>query len=454
MDASSENESSGKNTWLVITGILVLVGAVGAYTSGIFGPEQKEAAPTSDVAVQPTEGGAESETASSAEVSPSESASQVPTDDQSQGSETEPQAETSDATETADATEAADATETAEVDVEATPPALDQIFVEPDGNAVLSGNAEPGAEVRVLLDGEQVHSFTVDASGQFAEFVTIPFSNAARGLALEADGANAAVRSDDYLIAALPEPQVETQPAETSESESLQSDLAQSESSQADNSTSTEVTDANTQPNQGQAEQTAEAETAGTDENAQGQQVAILRSGDDGVELVQGATQGAAGDQVALDTIGYSDEGHVELTGRVPGGSVVRVYLNNRLVADLPPADDGKWRSELQGVDPGVYTLRLDEVGTDGTVVSRLETPFKREPLDVLRAAETPEQTEAQTEVPTIRSVTVQEGDTLWAISRERYGDGVLYVRLFDANRDAIRDPDLIYPGQVFTIPE
>ena len=55
---------------------------------------------------------------------------------------------------------------------------------------------------------------------------------------------------------------------------------------------------------------------------------------------------------------------------------------------------------------------------------------------------------------PVIRSVTVQKGDTLWAISRERYGDGILYVKVFEANRDAIRDPDLIYPGQVFTIPE
>ena len=50
-------------------------------------------------------------------------------------------------------------------------------------------------------------------------------------------------------------------------------------------------------------------------------------------------------------------------------------------------------------------------------------------------------------------SVTVQPGHTLWAIAREEFGEGVLYVQLFEANRDRIRDPDLIYPGQVFTIP-
>ena len=50
--------------------------------------------------------------------------------------------------------------------------------------------------------------------------------------------------------------------------------------------------------------------------------------------------------------------------------------------------------------------------------------------------------------------VTVQAGNTLWGISRERYGQGILYVQVFEANRDKIRDPDLIYPGQIFNLPD
>ena len=49
---------------------------------------------------------------------------------------------------------------------------------------------------------------------------------------------------------------------------------------------------------------------------------------------------------------------------------------------------------------------------------------------------------------------TVQPGNTLWAIARERYGEGILYVAVFEANKDLIRDPDLIYPGQIFRLPE
>ncbi len=52
-----------------------------------------------------------------------------------------------------------------------------------------------------------------------------------------------------------------------------------------------------------------------------------------------------------------------------------------------------------------------------------------------------------------VRIVTVQPGNTLWQIARDRYGEGILYVRVFDANRGQIRDPDLIYPGQVFDLP-
>ena len=49
--------------------------------------------------------------------------------------------------------------------------------------------------------------------------------------------------------------------------------------------------------------------------------------------------------------------------------------------------------------------------------------------------------------------ITVQPGFTLWRIARENYGEGILYVKVFEANKDQIRDPDLIYPGQIFTVP-
>jgi nucleoid-associated protein YgaU len=182
--------------------------------------------------------------------------------------------------------------------------------------------------------------------------------------------------------------------------------------------------------------------------------VTVLRASEAGVEVVQSAASAQVQrGKIVLDTISYSDEGDVELAGRAQSEAVVRVYVNNNLITDFNAGEDGRWQGRLPHLDPGVYTLRLDELDSAGKVLSRLETPFKREAPEVLQPAPQPEESPAQP-APLVRAVTVQEGDTLWAISRDRYGSGVLYVRVFEANRNAIRDPDLIYPGQVFTIPE
>jgi nucleoid-associated protein YgaU len=47
----------------------------------------------------------------------------------------------------------------------------------------------------------------------------------------------------------------------------------------------------------------------------------------------------------------------------------------------------------------------------------------------------------------------IQPGNNLWRISRVIYGRGIEYTVIYQANRDRIRDPDLIYPGQIFATP-
>lgn len=48
----------------------------------------------------------------------------------------------------------------------------------------------------------------------------------------------------------------------------------------------------------------------------------------------------------------------------------------------------------------------------------------------------------------------VKSGDTLWAISQEAYGDGNRYPEIFEANKPMLKDPDMIFPGQVLRIPQ
>ncbi|MEQ3669766.1 MAG: LysM peptidoglycan-binding domain-containing protein [Pseudophaeobacter sp.] len=202
--------------------------------------------------------------------------------------------------------------------------------------------------------------------------------------------------------------------------------------------------------NPGSAEQATVAQTEPAPQ-PKATQVAVLRADADGVTLVQPIAQKPQG-KVVLDTISYSDSGEVQLAGRAGAASNILVYLDNTPAGQFAAAENGNWGGALEAVEPGVYTLRLDEVNDAGKVLSRMETPFKREAPEVLQP---PVAEGASGEAaPLVRAVTVQEGDTLWAISQQRYGSGFLYVRVFEANNSAIRDPDLIYPGQVFTLPE
>jgi len=75
-----------------------------------------------------------------------------------------------------------------------------------------------------------------------------------------------------------------------------------------------------------------------------------------------------------------------------------------------------------------------------GGVVARVETTFSREPVRVAQAGE--------------ELVIVQPGNSLWRIARRTYGHGLQYSVIYQANREQIRDPDLIYPGQVFELPK
>ncbi|MCI5111020.1 MAG: LysM peptidoglycan-binding domain-containing protein [Marivita sp.] len=176
----------------------------------------------------------------------------------------------------------------------------------------------------------------------------------------------------------------------------------------------------------------------------------VILSTEAGVDILQtGGDAPEALDQIALDAITYEDAGAVALSGRGTVDEFVRVYLDNQPILTTEIGADGQWRAELPDVDTGTYTLRVDAVDASGDVTSRVESPFRREDPAALAAA-----ADRVAGPSVIKVVTVQPGNTLWAIARDRYGEGPAYVKVFEANRDRIRDPDLIYPGQVFSIPD
>jgi len=71
-------------------------------------------------------------------------------------------------------------------------------------------------------------------------------------------------------------------------------------------------------------------------------------------------------------------------------------------------------------------------------VIARVETPFDQAPTTVAAAE---------------GKVVVQPGNSLWRLARSTYGSGLRYTVIYEANKEKITNPDLIYPGQVFKLP-
>lgn len=365
-------------------------------------------------------------------------------------------------------------------------PTFDIVRVEPDGSTLVAGRAEPGSSVTIEVDGEPVGAAEADARGSFVALVDLGTSDAPRSMRLVYGTAADAVGSAESVIlgpspAPVPEPvpvaqavpetvepepeavaaSVPAEPADTALAEPADGEVPTAgtlEGAEAEPGTEPAVVAAATDPVTEDPAPTSEvpssvAEAVGTTEevtpSAEPQAPAVLLSDAAGVRVLQSGVPEVV-DNVSVDAISYDETGEVTLTGRASGPGTVRVYLDNRAVQSAVVGEDGQWRTPLPDVDTGVYTLRVDEIAADGTVASRVETPFQREPVQTILALV---EEEGDRTSP-VRLVTVQPGNTLWGISRRSYGEGTLYVRVFEANRARIRNPDLIFPGQVFTVPD
>jgi nucleoid-associated protein YgaU len=392
------------------------------------------------------------------------------------------------------------------------PPRFDVVRVEPDGSTLVAGVAAVGAKLDVLLDAAVLVQTEPGGDGKFATFLAIEPSEQPRVLSLlmRIDGQE--IASDASVIiapvvqvaevkpapdpkpeptpepAARPEPEApKPAPAEVVEDTPKQAEPAQPAPSEPEQPVEVAeapaeeprpqpepAADPAKEPAETPAEKPAEVVVAEAEPKtqpapqpeptpepaaqpepakpAQPKAPAVILADEDGVKVVQPAEAPdapTADVNVAIDAISYSAQGDVTIAGRGKPGKFVQIYLNNQAVGGTGIDAAGKWDTVLTSIAPGIYTLRVDELDESGKVLSRIETPFKREAPEVVAAAPEPE-----TPQPAVKVVTVQPGSTLWAIAREKYGDGVLYVRVYEANKDRIRDPDLIYPGQVFVVPE
>ncbi|GAA0286438.1 LysM peptidoglycan-binding domain-containing protein [Rhodovulum strictum] len=309
------------------------------------------------------------------------------------------------------------------------PPGFDVVRVDPAGNALIAGRAEPGSIVVLLVEGDEAARAEAGSDGSFSLFADLPPSDVPRALSLRmelADGLTIASGATVFLAPApVPAPQAVGIAADQPEPDA---------------------------PAGVPAADLAEPQAPATPEPASPRAPEVLLSDAGGVRVLQppqgDLPPGIAG--VLIEAIAYDADGAVALSGRGQAGGALRLYLDNAAIAGGRIDDAGRWAHRLDAVAPGLYTLRADLLNPDGSVSARFETPFRREPPDEIAAL-------ASTAAPggaEARVITVQPGFTLWGIADRTYGSGIQYVKIFSANRAQIRDPDLIYPGQIFTLPE
>ncbi len=150
----------------------------------------------------------------------------------------------------------------------------------------------------------------------------------------------------------------------------------------------------------------------------------------------------------------------IVVRGRGAAGTTVRANLNGTDIGEVSVGDDARFAFDLPArMLPGAYELRIEprgvsvDAGGSATIGFTLDQGLRQTrtrrvtPLNARVRAEAVA-VEAQPHV-----VVIVRGDNLWRIARRVYGDGISFPTIVNANRDLIRNPDLIFPGQVFVLP-
>jgi len=152
-------------------------------------------------------------------------------------------------------------------------------------------------------------------------------------------------------------------------------------------------------------------------------------------------TPGSEALVLSIDAVNYDEKGNLSLSGKAPAEAPVFLYLDNDFLGNAVTNETGQWAlSPSMTVKPGVYQMRADQVDENKKVVNRVSIPFAR--------------AEALVGVPDDRKIVVQPGNSLWRIARRLYGSGFDYAVIYQANKDQIGNPNMIYPGQIFEIPK
>ena len=386
------------------------------------------------------------------------------------------------------------------------PPSFDTVRVEPDGSTQVAGRAEAGAAVSILVDGTEIATAAANGQGSFAALFDLAPSAAPRLLTLLmtlADGTKVA-SLDSVALAPLAAPAVaaEPAPAATVAASEPAAQPAPEPAPEPAAPTALLLTDSGAQVLQSGDVAAGPVGTVSIDAISydaagavqlagRGQAGASLRLYLDNAELAsvtvaEGGTWAVTLPEVApglytlrvdqLDSSGKvtsrfetpfkreSLEALAAVTAPAPAPAAAEpAAAPEPAPVEVAAAPEPAPATAEPAAAPAPQPAPVAAVGAAAPApaapepapapIAAAPAPTTPAPVAAAPTAPQPEAAPQPTAALPALTVTVQPGFTLWRIARENFGHGIMYVQVFEANRDKIRDPDLIYPGQVFTIP-
>jgi hypothetical protein len=272
-----------------------------------------------------------------------------------------------------------------------TAPSFDIVRITPQGDTVMAGRAVPGAKVEIYDGSKKIGEVTADKRGEWVFVPTSPLAPGSRQLSLKMIKPDGSiVASDSDVVLVVPE---------------KGKDIAGKQITTPSQPLAMKVP---TKP---------------------GGKVEILQKPRADAEI-----------PITIDAVDYDDAGKLDIIGKAPASATVNLYLNNEFLGRGKSNSRGLWhQAPKRKVKPGIHTVRADHVDKDGKVKSRIEVVFARSvPLTGIKPG---------------TLVVVESGNSLWRIARNTYGTGFRYTVIYEANKKQIKDPNLIFPGQVFALP-
>lgn len=351
-------------------------------------------------------------------------------------------------------------------------PAFDTLRAEPDGSLLVSGQSQPNSDIELLNGSTVLGKVKAGASGDFAMVLDEPLKPGDYALVLRMTSPDGKVATSlQTATVAIPETKAGQVLALVEEPGKASRII----SAPAAGKTAEVVTAPAVEP-----EKPAEVAAVGAaaETEMKGEVVAA--------EPVKPATP--AIEEVAVEAVEIEGK-KIFIAGQAKAGSTIRLYANGDILGETKASENNRFLLEIEReLAVGDYAISAEMLDANGQkVVAKAVVPFKREAGEavVAVAPQAPKAGEvatapdasatepASTEVasasaepvasdavtaPALKnvdtSVIIRRGDSLWRISRRIYGRGVRYSTIYLANKDAVKNPNRIWPGQVMMIPD